>query len=157
MPLSFRGAPLDGADDALIGTSEHGVLGTRWVYDGLRDPVLVAALLAVLQGDAVAQDQSISDTVNPLIQAYSDLKGLVLKGFSAEDVDGCTAVRVDAGDTGLTLHVVRALHDGDGFGCPHVPNTSLGHLTATLTPPDGGSLSGDLAVVALVDRADSLH
>jgi hypothetical protein len=26
-----RGAPLDGADQALIGTSEHGVLGRRWV------------------------------------------------------------------------------------------------------------------------------
>jgi hypothetical protein len=150
VPLAYRGLPLEGADGTLIGTSEHGVLGTRWVYDGLRDPVLVAALVALLQGETVAQDQRISHTVNPLIVAHSDLKGLVVKGFSTEEVDGCTAVRVDAGEAGLTLHVVRGLHDGDGFGCAHVPNTSLGHVEATLTPPDGATLSGDLVVVALV-------
>jgi hypothetical protein len=50
-----RGAPLDGADQALIGTSEHGVLGRRWVYDGTHDPVLVAQLLALLQGHAEPQ------------------------------------------------------------------------------------------------------
>jgi hypothetical protein len=33
VPLSYRAAPLDGADDALIGTAEHGVLGTRWIYE----------------------------------------------------------------------------------------------------------------------------
>lgn len=43
VPLSYRGAPLDGADDALIGTTEHGVLGKRWVYDGAHDRVTSAA------------------------------------------------------------------------------------------------------------------
>jgi maltokinase-like protein len=151
VPLTYRAAPLDGAEAALIGTGKHGVLGTRWVYDGVRDPVLVGALLALLQGETVAQDQGKSHTLSPLVQAHSQLKGLVVKGFSAEDVGGCTAIRVDAGATRLTVHVVRALHDGDGFGCAHVPNTSLGQVAATLTPPDGTSVTGELVVVALVD------
>lgn len=65
VPLSYRGAPLDGADRALIGTSEHGVLGRRWVYDGTHDPVLVAQLLDLLQGRAEPQAQSETDTPRP--------------------------------------------------------------------------------------------
>src|ERR1700760_680730 len=49
VPLTYRAAPLDSAADALVGTMEHGVLGPRWAYDGLRDPVLVTQLLALIQ------------------------------------------------------------------------------------------------------------
>ena len=52
VPLTYRGAPLDGAGYALIGTSEHGVLGPRWIYDGAHDPVLFDQLLALLEGRA---------------------------------------------------------------------------------------------------------
>ena len=44
VPLTYRGAPLEGAEDALVGTMEHEVLGTRWVYDAAADPVFVAEL-----------------------------------------------------------------------------------------------------------------
>ena len=56
VPLTYRDEPLEGADDALIVEMEHSVLGTRWVYDGLRDPRLVVMLAAVAmtgQGEAV--------------------------------------------------------------------------------------------------------
>ncbi|NWF27429.1 hypothetical protein HW130_14330 [Streptomyces sp. PKU-EA00015] len=33
VPLTYHGTPLHGADHALIGTAEHGVLGQRWIYD----------------------------------------------------------------------------------------------------------------------------
>ncbi|WP_037607814.1 maltokinase N-terminal cap-like domain-containing protein [Streptacidiphilus rugosus] len=68
LPLTYRGAPLDGAERALIGTSEHGVLGTRWIYDGTHDPVLLAQLAALLRGEAVAQAQSESDTPDPTVR-----------------------------------------------------------------------------------------
>src|SRR4051812_3570327 len=55
VPMTYRGAPLAAAEQALIGTSEHGVLGTRWVYDGPHDPVLVAQLVALVQGRAEPQ------------------------------------------------------------------------------------------------------
>ncbi|MFT4085237.1 MAG: hypothetical protein QM638_21865 [Nocardioides sp.] len=46
LPLTYRGSPLEGAEDFLVGTTEHSVLGTRWVYDGCVDPVAVRVLLA---------------------------------------------------------------------------------------------------------------
>ena len=56
VPLTYRDEPLDGAEDALITEMQHSVLGTRWVYDGLRDPRLVVMLAAVAmtgQGEAL--------------------------------------------------------------------------------------------------------
>lgn len=54
--LTYRDKPLEGADDALICEMEHSALGTRWVYDGLRDPLYVTMLAAVTmtgQGEAL--------------------------------------------------------------------------------------------------------
>lgn len=67
VPMTYRGAPLDGAEHALIGTSEHGVLGTRWIYDGEHDPVLRAQLVALLRGEVVAQAQTTSNAVDPTV------------------------------------------------------------------------------------------
>jgi Maltokinase N-terminal cap domain len=56
VPLTYRDAPLEDAEDALIVEMDHSVLGTRWVYDGLRDPQLIVMLAAVAmtgQGEAV--------------------------------------------------------------------------------------------------------
>ena len=51
VPLTYRSAPLAGADDALVGTTEHSALGTRWVYDGCFDPAYVRmAAVATLTG-----------------------------------------------------------------------------------------------------------
>ena len=55
VPLTYRDAPLQGADRFLISEMEHSVLGRRWVYDALGDPVYAAALEAALfskQGQA---------------------------------------------------------------------------------------------------------
>lgn len=46
VPLSYRAEPLAGAEAWLVGTMQHSVLGTRWVYDACADPVYVAALAA---------------------------------------------------------------------------------------------------------------
>ncbi|SCL49056.1 hypothetical protein GA0070606_1408 [Micromonospora citrea] len=57
VPLTYRGAPLDGGDEWLVGTTEHSVLGRRWVYDACGDPVYAAALAsAVLAGTAQAEE-----------------------------------------------------------------------------------------------------
>lgn len=56
VPLTYRDEPLDGAEDALIAEMQHSVLGTRWVYDGLRDPrfvVLLAGVAMTGQGEAL--------------------------------------------------------------------------------------------------------
>jgi hypothetical protein len=56
VPLTYRDQPFASAEDALITKMEHSVLGTRWVYDGVRDPRFVVMLAAVAmtgQGEAL--------------------------------------------------------------------------------------------------------
>ncbi|RBY91291.1 1,4-alpha-glucan branching protein [Blastococcus sp. TF02A-30] len=67
VPMTYRGAPLEEAAAGLIGTSEHGVLGTRWIYDTEHDPVAMAQLLAFVTGTVPAQHQSESDTPDPSV------------------------------------------------------------------------------------------
>src|SRR4051794_22415726 len=47
IPLTYRDEPLEDGEAALITQMSHSVLGERWVYDGLRDPVFVVMLAAV--------------------------------------------------------------------------------------------------------------
>lgn len=49
VPLTYRDAALPGAESGLIGTMEHSVLGTRWVYDACVDPVFVATVLDTIR------------------------------------------------------------------------------------------------------------
>lgn len=56
VPLTYRGAPLEGAESSLIGTMEHSVLGKRWVYDAVGDPVyLQTVATAALNGGHQAE------------------------------------------------------------------------------------------------------
>ena len=55
-PLTYRAQPLAGAEDHLVGTTDHSVLGERWVYDGCGDPVWATALAtAIATGGRQAQ------------------------------------------------------------------------------------------------------
>lgn len=56
--LTYRGGALDGADDHLVGTLEHSVLGTRWVYDATADPVAQGCYLRALRGE---QEQAVME------------------------------------------------------------------------------------------------
>ncbi|MGA4682854.1 MULTISPECIES: CG0192-related protein [Micromonospora] len=52
VPLTYRGAPLAGADEYLVGVIEHSVLGRRWAYDACGDPVYPPLLAAAVLADA---------------------------------------------------------------------------------------------------------
>jgi hypothetical protein len=57
VPLTYRGAPMAGGDGWLVGTTDHSVLGQRWVYDACGDPVYAAALAsAILAGSGQAEE-----------------------------------------------------------------------------------------------------
>jgi hypothetical protein len=61
VPLTYRGAPLEGSEPFLITTMEHSALGKRWVYDGLGDPAFLSTLAAAAltgtgQSVAVVED-----------------------------------------------------------------------------------------------------
>lgn len=55
VPVTYRGSPMTGADDTLVTTMEHSVLGRRWAYDAAADPVYATALVtAILTGGTQA-------------------------------------------------------------------------------------------------------
>ncbi|MFJ3664972.1 1,4-alpha-glucan branching protein [Streptomyces sp. NPDC090106] len=120
VPMTYRGAPADGLEHALIGTTEHGVLGTRWVYDGVHDPVLLAQLGALLEGRAQPQAQSVSDAVDQEV----------------------TWSRDPAAAEGTTPRPLRVLRPGS-----EVPEGAAGHVEGAWQLPDGSRVRGVFAVL----------
>lgn len=49
VPLTYRDEPLEDGEDYLIGEMEHSVLGHRWVYDAVGDPVYLDELNRVIR------------------------------------------------------------------------------------------------------------
>ncbi|THA56907.1 1,4-alpha-glucan branching protein [Streptomyces sp. A1136] len=136
VPLTYRGSPLEDAEAALIGTSEHGVLGRRWVYDGTRDPVLVGQLLSLLQGRTVAQAQTESDTPDPSVTTEFDGRSLLvplLPPLRPEVAHTARDSEIALGD-GSRLTVARVLRPHEATG---VPSGAIGGVTAGWTAPDG--------------------
>jgi hypothetical protein len=129
VPLSYRGDPLEGAESALICTMDHSVLGKRWVYDSLSDPVYAAELLrTIVEADTGAATSS-GSAQTPV------------KGSGADGVDPAPGER--HGDDliaygSYTVHVPRHPDDAEPIG-------ALGVLTADLT------LDGDDVTVVLAE------
>jgi hypothetical protein len=112
VPLTYRGAPLAGADQWLVGTSEHSVLGLRWVYDACGDPVYAAVLATtVLTGGEQAEEFLEVDGQPVPREAGMSLRGTGQPGVELPAVTA--VVRVDDGDPTVvvtdtvTLSIVR--------------------------------------------------
>ncbi|MEU3406167.1 1,4-alpha-glucan branching protein [Streptomyces sp. NPDC006670] len=145
VPLTYRGAPLEGAEEGLVGTSEHGVLGTRWIYDGAHDPVLTERLIALLRGEAQPQHQSVTGAPDPTVVPEAG-EGALPAGAAAvavEDGPEGTRLVVEAAGRRLgDLEVVRVLEAGRTGG----PG-ALGRVTAEWELPDGTRARGAVAVL----------
>jgi hypothetical protein len=146
VPFSYRGAPIPAADEALIGTTEHGVLGRRWVYDGTRDPVVVAQLFALLVGTAEPQMQSTSDTPDPSVTGWfaeDGTKAELAATTVSDDPQGTDVVVETAADgRRMTLHINRVLQPGR-----QAEEQALGHVTADAPLPDGTTARTAFVVV----------
>jgi hypothetical protein len=115
VPLTYRAEPLDGADDFLIGTCDHSVLGPRWVYDGCGDPVWAGTLAAaIVTGGTQAQMYVDRDgehiDIPPRVKVRgSGDPGADLPAVPAVDstsdsmTNGCVATVVGCGDLELVL------------------------------------------------------
>jgi Maltokinase N-terminal cap domain len=143
VPMTYRAESLAAADGALIGTSEHGVLGHRWIYDGARDPVLVAQLVALLQGTAAPQAQSVSNTPDPTVtvgtvmDASLSVTGPVVAADGPSATDLLAETAADGARRGqLTVRVNRILRPAGPAGQG---------LTAAWRLPDGTQIRGILA------------
>ena len=76
VPVTYRGSPVAGAESLLIATTQHSVLGERWVYDACGDPVYVRALAtAVLSGGTQAEIDVVTDTGQERRQATTRVSG----------------------------------------------------------------------------------
>lgn len=140
IPLTYRGSPLDGKEHALIGTMEHGVLGRRWAYDGCQDPVLVAQVLALIEGGVQPQDQNTSDTPNrEVVRSYTG-DGPVPTDFSTAAVDDRTGTELST-PHGATLRFNRVLHSTPQ-NAPTAPPEATGHVAGTWRTPDGAPARG---------------
>ncbi|TWE07928.1 1,4-alpha-glucan branching protein GlgB [Rudaeicoccus suwonensis] len=127
VPVTYRGEPLpDALDDALVGTMEHSVLGTRYVYDGCHDPVFVAALLRAMvtgaRGAAMVVHAADGTATGVELPASVTVRGSgfrhaavpqVVRSHVLRGEQSNTSVIVDvADDEPLIIKVFRVLHDG---------------------------------------------
>jgi hypothetical protein len=133
VPLTYRGAPLEGAEHALIGTMEHGVLGPRWAYDGCHDPVLVAQLLALFEGRAEAQAQSITDTPDREVTRSCDGPAPSGPPTAVTDDDKTTELSFPRGATLRLPRVLRPAPDDAAADTSDV----TGRVAGAWTAPDG--------------------
>ncbi|MFI5912387.1 hypothetical protein [Dactylosporangium sp. NPDC051541] len=120
-PLTYRDAPLPSA--TLVGTTEHSVLGQRWVYDAETDPVYIAALTTVILTGGTEAPEEITDEHGtraprtPLMSVHGT-------GSNAAGV---------LPEADRAVELIRVL-DGS-------------------TPPDGPALVSDFGVLAVVRSA----
>jgi hypothetical protein len=123
VPLSYRGAPLEGAEAHLVGRTEHSVLGMRWIYDGCGDPIWNTELTkAIATGGTEVEQYFEVDGKRELVVPSMTVLGsgsaqtaLVLGGEPAcTDDDTTTVVRF--GDVELVVvRRVGAEIDFDDF------------------------------------------
>jgi hypothetical protein len=121
VPLTYRAAPLAGADERLLGTSEHSVLGKRWIYDGTGDPVYAATLASAILGNTGQAEQFTQvdgrlEPREPGMDITSNATGgaaVPAAGAVQRVVDGDPTLIVT--DT-VELTVVRRLDTGTGTG-----------------------------------------
>jgi hypothetical protein len=140
-PLTYRSAALAGAERHLVGTSDHSVLGKRWVYDGCGDPVWAAALAAaILTGGTQADMYFEQDGERLDVPPRMHVRGSGSPGASLPDVtsidsvtDEGTVTVVRAGDLTLALpRVVGSSLEGDHVLSGHIGESPETHLLAGL-------------------------
>jgi Maltokinase N-terminal cap domain len=148
VPLTYRGSPLAGADGALVGTTEHGVLGTRWVYDAVHDPVFVAQLIDLIHGEVVAQAQGMSFTPDRSVASeFSGNGRLGVAGYRVNEAgaDGTDIhLKGGPGSGPAVVRVVRRLGPAD----PQPPGlTTIGQVRADWEAPGAAEARGPWVLV----------
>lgn len=108
---TYRAAPLEGADAFLIGTTEHSVLGTRWVYDATGDPIAQRELVTAALTGAAQADLVVVDAAGREVQRRPS--AVRLQGSGSAD----RATFDHAGYEAEVVHVLdgTAGRDGDGI------------------------------------------
>src|SRR3954467_5973318 len=116
VPLSYRGARLAGGDEALVGTVEDAGGGTRFVYDGPRDPVFAEVLLqSMLAETSVGSAEAGAATRarghrQPGSPALTVLSSRVLRGEQSNTSIIYDTMTSDGAPRPLICKLFRVLH-----------------------------------------------
>jgi hypothetical protein len=101
VPLTYRDAPLAGAEHWLVGTTEHSVLGRRWVYDAIGDPVYLATLVATVRTGGREADEMVETGSGP--QRRESATSVRGSGHAAPGAPAGALVRVEDGDPAILV------------------------------------------------------
>ena len=114
IPLTYRDSRLSVSTE-LLGTIEHGALGTRYVYEGYNDPVYVAQMIrTIISGDdnAARSDGTVSE-ITARGTGTEDIGAVTIKKMRRDDqvvtIDGF----VDGKPRRFQLTVPRVIEDAD--------------------------------------------
>ncbi|RUQ07411.1 hypothetical protein [Curtobacterium sp. HSID17257] len=97
-PLTYRGAPLDGARGSLVCEMHHSVLGQRWVYDAVADPVYADVLRRAIATGGHEAELERADGSGRL-----DKEGTAVGSGSAPDSPTVTSVAASTDGTETTV------------------------------------------------------
>jgi hypothetical protein len=121
VPLTYRGAPLEGGEASLITTMVHSVLGDRWVYDGAGDPAYVAATATAIFTGGSQAELLVSDGGSDALARREPTAIVAGSGSDASVVPAPDVVDIsthDEGDVtiveagGIRLAIARVVSDG---------------------------------------------
>lgn len=156
VPTTYRDAPLEGAEEHLLGEMQHSVLGRRWVYDAAADPVFVQSLMTTLsrggesdKGYGGHGDNSPASG-RPTPGTDATIEVLSSKILAGEQSNTSIVVQARVTDAsgqastrGLIVKLFRVLSEGENPDV--VLQTALAGAGSTLVPQPVGSLHGQWA------------
>ena len=122
LPLAYRPAPVDGADEHLVATMQHSVLGERHVYDGLADEVALDCFRRALTGEQQQAEHAIHSDDDELLEIEPPAVTLRLEVDEGENLptdeellDGAEfTIARTLGDLDGTVRLVAAWDGGEG-------------------------------------------
>ncbi|AWB93930.1 CG0192-related protein [Aeromicrobium chenweiae] len=132
VPLTYRAEPLAGAEEFLVGTLEHSMLGKRWVYDACGDPVYAAAIVeTILTGGTQAElERQLPDgslePVEPSVRVTGGGSSAEIEPVGLVDVrdaDGSTIIVTSVAE----VEVLRVVGGAWAMGGETLTGTWAGH------------------------------
>lgn len=137
VPLTYRSAEVDGGAEWLVGTMEHSVLGTRWIYDASGDAVFVNELLRVILTGGSHVEQFVATDEGPVARpSTAAVRGSGVPGIPAPRIDTVDASFDGASTTiratGLTIVVRHILAAPVAVTGPTLTGTWPGSDTPTV-------------------------
>lgn len=118
--VTYRAAELPGS--ALVGTTEHSVLGRRWVYDAATDPVALGCYLRALRGEQeqatleVWDGDTLVERRDPVVRLRREgPSNGTAEGLAVGEYDGARIglVRLLGGSGGGSARLVASWPDGE--------------------------------------------